>query len=51
MGYDRVGTEHLLLGILADEAGGAAGLLREAGATLSATRHKVREASCAGAAA
>jgi ATP-dependent Clp protease ATP-binding subunit ClpA len=45
MDCDRVGTEHLLLGLLVDEAGGAARLLREAGTTLSAARHKVREAS------
>jgi ATP-dependent Clp protease ATP-binding subunit ClpC len=44
MGYDRVGTEHLLLGLLSGETTGAATLLSEAGATLSAARHKVREA-------
>jgi hypothetical protein len=44
MGYDRVGTEHLLLGLLRGEPDGAATVLAEAGATLSAARHKVREA-------
>src|SRR5262245_53343175 len=45
MGYDRVGTEHLLLGVLSGETTGAATMLSEAGATLSAARHKVREAT------
>ena len=45
MGSDRVGTEHLLLGLLADGAGGAARLLHAAGTTLAAARHKVRQAS------
>ena len=44
MSYDRVGTEHLLLGLLSDETGGAARLLCAAGTTQSAARHKVREA-------
>jgi ATP-dependent Clp protease ATP-binding subunit ClpA len=44
MGYDRVGTEHLLLGVLCGETTGAATMLSEAGATLPAARHKVREA-------
>ena len=44
MGYDRVGTEHLLLGVLSDETSGAATMLCAAGATLSAARHRVREA-------
>ena len=44
MSYDRVGTEHLLLGLLCGESGGAATVLCEAGATLSAARRKVREA-------
>jgi len=40
----RVGTEHLLLGLLADDAGDAAEVLRAAGANLMAARHKVVEA-------
>ena len=40
----RVGTEHLLLGLLADDAGDAAEVLRAAGANLTAARHKVVEA-------
>jgi len=43
-GHDRVGTEHLLLGLLAVEEGGAARALRAAGVTLAAARHKVVEA-------
>ena len=48
LGHDRVGTEHLLLGLLADEASPAAGALREAGATIAAARRKVTEAVGAG---
>jgi ATP-dependent Clp protease ATP-binding subunit ClpC len=44
LGHAVVGTEHLLLGLLADETSAAAAALREAGATLSAARAKVREA-------
>lgn len=40
----RVGTEHLLLGLLADDAGEAAEVLRAAGANLTSARHKVVEA-------
>lgn len=53
LGHDRVGTEHLLLGVLASGDEGAGGadtttvvaVLRDAGLTLSATRHKVTEAA------
>jgi ATP-dependent Clp protease ATP-binding subunit ClpC len=39
LAHERVGTEHLLLGLLADHDGGTASLLRDAGATLEAARH------------
>lgn len=42
--HKLVGTEHLLLGLLADDGTRAAALLREAGTTLAATRRKVAEA-------
>jgi len=42
--HDRVGTEHVLLGLLADKGAVAAAALREAGATLAAARRKVSEA-------
>lgn len=51
LGHDRVGTEHLLLGLVADDgqdtgdASAAATALRNAGLTFPATRHKVREAT------
>ena len=41
--HGRLGTEHLLLGLLSDEAGSSAELLRAAGATLPAARHMVAE--------
>ena len=41
--HARVGTEHLLLGLLSDENGVPAVLLRNAGASLAAARHKVAE--------
>lgn len=44
LGHDRLGTEHLLLGLLANEGSGAARVLSEAGVTLAAARHKVTEA-------
>lgn len=44
LGHQRVGTEHLLLGVLADDDGEPAGALRAAGASLAAARHKVAEA-------
>jgi ATP-dependent Clp protease ATP-binding subunit ClpC len=44
LGHDRVGTEHLLLGLFANEPGGVSAALREAGATLAAARHKVADA-------
>lgn len=43
LGHAVVGTEHLLLGLLSDDTGASAAL-RDAGATLAATRAKVREA-------
>lgn len=48
LGHDRVGTEHLLLGLLADEPSPASSALREAGATIEAARRKVSEAVGAG---
>lgn len=47
--HSRVGTEHLLLGLLSDDDGEPADVLRMAGATLAAARHKVIEALGAGA--
>jgi len=44
LGHDRVGTEHLLLGLLAGESTTAAESLRAAGLSLASTRHKVGEA-------
>lgn len=44
LGHDRVGTEHVLLGLLADEDGAASAALRDAGAALPAARRKVAEA-------
>jgi ATP-dependent Clp protease ATP-binding subunit ClpA len=44
LGHGRVGTEHLLLGLLRDEASVASAVLLDAGATLAAARRKVREA-------
>ena len=43
--HPRVGTEHLLLGLLSDEDGLPAEVLRTAGASLVAARHKVAEVS------
>lgn len=48
LGHDRVGTEHLLLGLLADESSAASRALREAGATIAAARRKATEAVGAG---
>jgi ATP-dependent Clp protease ATP-binding subunit ClpA len=42
--HARVGTEHLLLGLLADDDGEPADVLRAAGVSLTAARHKVVEA-------
>jgi ATP-dependent Clp protease ATP-binding subunit ClpA len=44
LGHRHIGTEHLLLGILADGEGPAAAALDAAGATLAAARPKVMEA-------
>jgi len=44
LGHPHVGTEHLLVGILAEGESGAAGALTAAGATLGAASHKVAEA-------
>lgn len=44
LGHDRVGTEHLLLGLLADESSVAAKALRDAGVTAAAARRKAAEA-------
>jgi ATP-dependent Clp protease ATP-binding subunit ClpA len=49
LGHDRVGTEHLLLGLLADESSAASSALRDAGATSAAARRKVTEAVGSGA--
>jgi ATP-dependent Clp protease ATP-binding subunit ClpA len=42
LGHARVGTEHLLLGLLSDDDG-PGDVLRAAGASLAAARHKVAE--------
>jgi hypothetical protein len=42
--HDRVGTEHLLLGVLALDGTAASARLHDAGITLAAARHKVAEA-------
>src|SRR5258705_9386322 len=42
--HSRVGTEHLLLGLLSHDDGAPADALRAAGVTLTAARHKVVEA-------
>jgi hypothetical protein len=44
LAHDRVGTEHLLLGLLVNEGSNAAGALADAGVTLAAARRKVSEA-------
>ena len=44
LGHHRVGTEHLLLGVIANAGTAAAGHLSEAGVILAAARHKVSEA-------
>jgi ATP-dependent Clp protease ATP-binding subunit ClpA len=44
LGHDRVGTEHLLLGLLASRDTSAALVLDEAGAGLPSARRKVTEA-------
>lgn len=46
--HPRVGTEHLLLGALSDDDGELAEVLRAAGVSLAAARHKVVEALGAG---
>jgi ATP-dependent Clp protease ATP-binding subunit ClpA len=43
LGHAGVGTEHLLLGLLAEHDGVPAEVLRTAGATFTAARHKVAE--------
>jgi ATP-dependent Clp protease ATP-binding subunit ClpA len=48
LGAVRLGTEHLLLGLLAHAEGGAARLLGESGVTLAGARRKAAEASGAG---
>jgi hypothetical protein len=45
LGSTRLGTEHLLLGLLAHTEGGAARLLGSSGVTLAAARRKAAEAS------
>ena len=42
--HSRVGTEHLLLGLLSDDDGEPTDVLRAAGVTFAAARHKVVEA-------
>ena len=44
LGHHRVGTEHILLGLLGDEDDPVARALRAAGVSLAAARHKVVEA-------
>jgi ATP-dependent Clp protease ATP-binding subunit ClpA len=41
LGHGYIGTEHLLLGLLADERELAAGVLREAGVTAEAVRAEI----------
>jgi ATP-dependent Clp protease ATP-binding subunit ClpA len=48
--HGRVGTEHLLLGLLSDDDSASAQSLRAAGASFAAARHKVSEVVGAGAA-
>jgi len=43
LGHDRIGTEHLLLGLLTNDSDTST-LLTAAGVTLAAARHKVSEA-------
>ena len=43
LGHDYIGTEHLLLGLLADGEGTAARALESLGVTLDAAREQVRE--------
>ena len=45
LGHDRLGTEHLLLGLIAHERSRAGRVLADAGVTLAAARHKVAEAT------
>jgi ATP-dependent Clp protease ATP-binding subunit ClpC len=44
LGHEQIGTEHLLLGILAEGTSSAARALELSGATLDASRSKVEEA-------
>lgn len=44
LGHDRIGTEHILLGLLSDDEAPASQALRDAGVSLAAARHKVDEA-------
>jgi ATP-dependent Clp protease ATP-binding subunit ClpA len=44
LGHSRIGTEHLLLGLLAPGSGRAGEALADAGVTPTAARHKVGEA-------
>ena len=44
LGHGHIGTEHLLLGLLADAGSTTAAVLDELGAALAPTRHKVVEA-------
>jgi ATP-dependent Clp protease ATP-binding subunit ClpA len=45
LGHPRIGTEHLLLGVLVEESTSAAAALQAAGVTLAAARHKAKEAT------
>lgn len=44
LGHAQMGTEHVLLGLLDEEDGAAAGVLADAGVTVAAVRRKVQEA-------
>jgi ATP-dependent Clp protease ATP-binding subunit ClpA len=44
LGHHRIGTEHILLGLLDDEDAPVAQALRHTGVSLAAARHKVDEA-------
>jgi ATP-dependent Clp protease ATP-binding subunit ClpC len=44
LGHDHIGTEHLLLGLVATTGSSTAAVLDDLGASLAAARHKVAEA-------
>jgi ATP-dependent Clp protease ATP-binding subunit ClpC len=48
LGHNHIGTEHLLLGLLREQSGGAAEVLASAGVTLDAARAQVAEIAVPG---